>query len=383
MKKQFNNAFLTFAILMISSFGSFAQLSLNNGKHVMEVGGAVTSYYNQRFYSGTVSDHKKDRFGLRDAQIQLKGRVKKQFEYQLQFDIADVISGAAVADAENPGLMDAYLVYTGFKIFEIKVGYGKLPFSRSVMCSFFNSPYFQRPEMCRGGVFSMRDAGVTITKSFWKQRVNVYGGVYSGMGETILNGGDNDLSGNPEFVGRVDVAYPARYRYADFDLVHVPIPMFVVGLNGRYANRGANSGADYGIRTLDGQKTTYGIDISFQYQGLSAQFEAIQAYCVPNDKLYLMQGLNTTYFKAGGIYATLSYHSKLLRSVISARYDEYNPNDLTIGDTQKTMSFAYAYLIKGWNSSIKVQYWYRLQREDIKKPWTDDQLRIGWSLQFK
>jgi len=94
-------------------------------------------------------------------------------------------SGSNIIDGENPGLMDAYVKYKGLKFIDIQVGYGKTPYSRNSLVPFFLSPYWQRAQITRGDIFSRRDIGVTLSQSFWKQRINVYGGIYNGIGENL------------------------------------------------------------------------------------------------------------------------------------------------------------------------------------------------------
>jgi hypothetical protein len=360
-------------------FSTMAQLSINNGSHSLEITGGVTTFYNHRFYPKTATDLKKNRFGLRDAQLQLEGRIGTKYEYEFQADFADIFS--TINDAENPGLMDANFTYKGLKYVEIKTGYQKINYSRSSMVPFIYSPFFQRAEMVRGELFSRRDVGVTLQSSILKQLVNIYGGVYSGLGETILKG-DNDASGKPEYAGRVDLAYPSRFRYNDIDSRDTPIPMFVIGANARYAEKNVSLGEDFQIKTVAGKKSLYGMDMAFQYRGFSAQYEIHQMKAYPTSTRPLL-GYDTDYLRAGGYAIHANYFSKKLKSLVAIRYDEFNPTDLVVGNTMNTISYAFNYFINGSNSVIKVQYWQRLKQDNINTQWNDDQIRVGWVLLFK
>src|SRR5690606_33953436 len=142
----------------------------------------------------TNNNHNKDRFNLRDAQLKIEGRVKDEWAYELQVDFADIASSnSGEVDPENPGLMDAYIQYKGLDWFDVKVGYSKVPYSRSSNTPFGFSTYWQRAEMVRGSLFNNRDIGLTLSKSFWKQRIHIDAGVYTGLGELALNG-DNEAS---------------------------------------------------------------------------------------------------------------------------------------------------------------------------------------------
>ncbi|RYZ30006.1 MAG: hypothetical protein EOP49_40155, partial [Sphingobacteriales bacterium] len=194
--------FYLFALLGFITV-SQAQLTLTNGNHTLEISGGISSYYNSRPLKDGEDDRKKDRFKLRDAQIQLEGRIGNTWEYELQMDFADQAANANGADfdPENPGLMDAYVIYKGLGFVNIQAGYGKIYYSRSSMTPFVYSPFWQRAELTRGSIFSQRDVGVTVMKDFWNQRINAYAGIYSGLGELSLNG-DNDASGQPEYAAR-------------------------------------------------------------------------------------------------------------------------------------------------------------------------------------
>lgn len=385
----------SFLTIVFTCSESFSQLTISNGNNVLEISGSVSSFYNYRVLKPGEFDRKKDRFKLRDAQIQLEGRIGNDIEYELQADLADMASGTSGVDPANPGLMDAHFMYKGLKFVNITAGYGKLHYSRSSMTSFIYSPYWQRSEFTRGELFSRRDIGVTLSKSYSKQRINVYAGAYTGLGELSIQG-NNDPSGQPEYVGRVDFAYPSRYRYQDIDIRHVPIPMFAIGFNGRYANKTLSNGSlfpafavgDYGWRVINGKKYTYGMDVSFQYKGLSAQFEIHQLKAMPKDSTsFLYQGYNLSqtngYILAGGYQAQLNYFSKKLKTIVSARYEDFNLNDLAQGTNQR-LSFAVAYQIDGFKSMIKLQYFNILKEESSVAPLTwNEQFRIGWQLLFK
>ncbi|MFP9115375.1 porin [Flavobacterium sp. RHBU_3] len=392
MKKIYS----TVIVSLLVATAAQAQLTISNGNHVMEISGSASTYYNQRILKEGEYDHSKDRFKLRDAQLSIEGRVSNIWEYKLQADLADMSANTSSGeiDPENPGLMDASVTYKGLGFLDIKAGYGKVPYSLSSMVPFTFSPYWQRAELTRGSLFSRRDAGVTLHSSLWRQRVNLYAGVYSGLGEMALIG-DNDASGNPEFIGRAEFSYPARYRYRLIDDRHSPIPMFMIGVNGRYMNKTlpdgevfpANTQSEYGMKVIDGKKYVYGFDVSFMYQGFSAQFEMHQIKGEPaktNDPLFMGYTPQQThgYFLAGGYIAEVNYHIAPINTIVSARYEELDLNDLAKGNSQR-FSPAVAYQIKGFDAMVKFQYFNILKEEttyDALK-WKE-QYRLGIQFNF-
>jgi len=375
---------------------SFSQVTISGGKHVLEISGGISSYYNYRSLKPGEEDRSKDRFKLRDAQLEFEGRIGSDFEYELKVDFADMAANnyTTEIDPENPGLMEASVRYKGLDFLNVELGYGKLYYSRNALVPFDYSAYWQRPELTRGSIFSTRDVGITLMKNFWKQRANIYLGAYTGLGELSLSG-DNDPTGQLEYVGRIDFAYPARYRYRDIDDRHTPIAMFAVGINGRFANKKLPPGevfpdgstSEYGWKVIDGKRYVYGLDAAFQYLGFSGQFEIHQIKAQPqqaNDPLFqnLTPQQNRGYVLAGGFIAQLNYFIKPLKTIVSARYEELDLNDLVKGSSER-FSPAIAYQINGYNAMIKFQYFNIIKEESIDPLKWDEQFRIGMQFNFK
>lgn len=373
-----------------------AQVTISNGKHIIEISGSISTYYNNRQLKFGEEDKNKNRFKLRDAQLDIEGRVGSDYEYNLKLDFADMAannSGVEI-DPENPGLMEATIKYKGFQFLDVEMGYGKVYYSRSSMNPFNYSPYWQRAELVRGSIFSRRDVGATLMKNFWKQRANIYIGAYTGLGELSLTG-DNDPSGQLEYIGRFDIAYPSRYRYREIDDRVTPIPMFSLGLNGRFMNKKLPAGEDfptnalgeYGIKVIDGKRYVYGLDASFQYMGFSGQFEIHQVRSEPqNENNPLFQNFTSQqtkeYVLSGGYIAQANYFIKNIKTIVSARYEELDLNDLVKGRSER-FSTAIAYQMNGYNAMIKFQYFNIIKEESIDPLKWDEQFRLGMQFQFK
>ncbi|MBC7439471.1 MAG: hypothetical protein H7250_05740, partial [Flavobacterium sp.] len=67
------NFTILFCILI--SVSAMAQLTITNGNHTLEISGGISCYYNARNLKSGEFDNSKDRFRLRDAQLQLEGRI--------------------------------------------------------------------------------------------------------------------------------------------------------------------------------------------------------------------------------------------------------------------------------------------------------------------
>ena len=178
--------------------------------------------------------------------------------------------------------------------------------------------------------------------------------------------------------------------------------MFQIGAGTRTVTRKYSSflsGDDYYLRVISGTKSCYTADFSAQWKGFSAQFEWHRVVVNPTNDLDpsglrykenkgtisgKIGNASTTYFLAGGFLTTLSYSSKPLRSIFSVRYDQFNPNDLVKDNTEESLNFGYAYMIRGFNAMVKAQYSWRLaNRANPLIQRYDDQLRVGLQLQFK
>jgi len=379
---------VTLSVLIWSlPIGASAQLTLSNGWHTLEIGGSVSMFYNHRILKKGEDDSKKNRFALRDAQLQLKGRVKNLVAYELQVDVADMAFNQN--DPENPGLMEANIRYTGLRHFYIKAGYGKTPYGRSSLVPFKETVYWQRAEFLRGSVYSRRDVGVSVGGSFLRQLIDFEFGVYTGMGELTLRG-DNDASGNPEFVGRVQLAWPTRYRLRDVDENDTYLPMFALGINGRYfdktqptgASLPAGSNGEFGIKVVNGSKYLIAVDGAFQWHGASAQVEWHMGEArLSNPGDVLLQGLPDSVtgsrIKFGALICHVNYHIRRIRTTLSARYEHYNLNDLATGHNER-LGASVQFNVPRLPLMLRAQYWHVLNEETTVDPlkWTD-QLRIG------
>jgi len=257
-----------------------------------------------------------------------------------------------------------------------------VPYSFNSLMEETDDPFLQRPIIADDRAFSRRDLGVTLSHLFPLAGVQVFGGVYSGMGEEVFS--TPDSVANPEYIARVQFSYPAKYQEEIVDMRTSPVPVFQCALNARYADKGITSGEDFDLLTINGKKYTYGFDASLMYQGFSFQLEAHQLHIIPKDSSLLYgDGKFYSYFRAGGYLAELNYYTKALQSVFSVRYDEFNPSDLVYGNTESTLAFAYNYYIRQNFLCIKLQYQHHF---DLQYPpdtiWKDDEVRAEFQVIF-
>ncbi|HZG01907.1 MAG TPA: porin, partial [Chitinophagales bacterium] len=173
------HTFVLIAAWTITSLPSSAQFSFHQGDRVLQFSGLVTTYYNHRFYDATTADRPKNRFALRDAQLEMRGWWGNKLSFKIKADFADLASNVSTGD--QSGLMEATATLTPWlRGPEIKLGFDKPPFSRFAMVQSWDSPFFNRPEMDEGSFFPHRDIGVTLQQGFNADRVILYAGVYNG-----------------------------------------------------------------------------------------------------------------------------------------------------------------------------------------------------------
>jgi hypothetical protein len=370
---------------------SSAQIAVSKGDLNMEIGGVLSTYYNKRWIKENATNQSlnKDRFKLRDARFFIKGSIGKKYEFNLQADLSSI--GSGVADPESPTLFDANFAYTGIKTFKVIVGYGKLPYSRTSLVPFSKSPYWQRAEAFRGDIYSRRDVGLTLEKSFWQNRIKSYAGVYTGTGEVYYQG-DNDPSGGLEYVGRIAISYPNEYKYREIDTDVSDEINIAVGGNARYTKRNLpeertfipGQTGEYGVKAINGERLGLGADAVVMFKGFSASFEIQKLKGTPlKDNDPLLRGIpkeqSKGFFYFGGWVAQANYFSKPLKTIFSVRYDQMDLNDLEPGRAER-FSAALAFQLSGFKSMIKAQYFNVLKEDPMDPLRYKHQFRIGWQL---
>lgn len=80
--------------------------------------------------------------------------------------------------------------------------------------------------------------------------------------------------------------------------------------------------------------------------------------------------------------AQLNYFLKDYKTIVSARFEELDLDDLAMGKSQR-FSPALAYQINGFDAMIKFQYFNILKEESIDPIRWKEQFRIGLQLKFK
>lgn len=404
--------FLTITALAFvnSSFAQFSEFrneeapsnfTLNSENNILQISGRVAAYYQHRIMKTGQTNLSHNGFMPKDADLDILGTTKSKFVYEIQFSLLDLANAAIsqnTADPAAPGIKAAYVSYEGKAIpFRIKLGYDKVPYSQGSLNDAYGTPMWSHANLVGGDFYSRRDLGLTLSKSLWQKRIHIYGGIYSGLGENVFEYG-NDASGHPEYIGRIDIAYPGRYKYDAIDEDQTPKPTFRVGVNARYTNKtqpvGRSLSSDvpdapgaYGLRVVNGKKLVYGADFTAKYKGISVLFETEMININPADSTDPLYEATPTTFNgkvvhAGGIVTGINYDWKKIHSVFSVNYENINANDLIKGH-QEWLYLGYAYKVNGFNSVFKIEYYKPMTEDGASNPLKyTDQVRIGYQIIF-
>tara|TARA_B100001741_G_C16539609_1_gene593664 strand:- start:865 stop:2277 length:1413 start_codon:yes stop_codon:yes gene_type:complete len=300
---------------LISSI--YSQFTLYKGNDYLRIASNVTIYYNHRFYNTNSEDNfKKNRFGLKDARLQIKGELRRRLKYQIELDFAkfkgdtyideieEIIDSESSFSTKTLEKMEfeSFLIdaYASIKIpltrSNLTFGFFKVPFSRNSMGRSKDSPWIDRADLVEDAL-SRRDLGVMLTQSLLSDRLKFDIGIFNGRGDITKN---NDSSGNLEFVSRLDYTFGVNFdkRYGTFhlpgrlkienriDLRHTPIPTVGVGIGYKLSDKEENIIYDddhYWPLSLDGQKEVIGFDFGLMFRGLSIQFDLYKKHLSPNE----------------------------------------------------------------------------------------------------
>src|SRR5580698_6168901 len=227
---------ITLATIANISFGQFSEFegngnnpfTINSENASLQIGGRTSAYYEYRDLKSGEDNESHNGWGLKDMDLDFLGKTKSKFVYEFHISVVDLATAAATqntANSANPGIKAAYLAYEGWPV-HIKLGYDKLPFSQGSIIDVYATPFWSHANLYGGDLFSRRDFGLTLSSTI-QNRINLYAGAYSGMGENYFEYGE-DPSGTLEYVGRVEYCYPATMKYRAIDEEGAPTPIFRV-----------------------------------------------------------------------------------------------------------------------------------------------------------
>ena len=290
----------------------------------------------------------KNLFKLKDLRIKLEGSSNKsEIEYEMHLDFANIVSG------EHP-VLDAYVKFN-YPI-NTTLGFQKLPFSRHSMIAIIYSPWLKRAQIIDEGQ-TRRDVGLHLKKAFLNEKIQIYGSVVNGEKDLVQ---ENDKKAGVEYIGRVELAYPAKIKYRAIDIATSPIPVFSLGTSYRQSTKGQNAFYDDEIyHKINGTKKSYGADFAMMFRGFSllGEYHFID-YDWDQDTYPDRENWKTT-----GCLFEGNYFFKKYKSVLALRYDNtrinfYNmgSDDGNLGVKKETISIGYNFRINSHLNVLKIQF---------------------------
>ena len=329
---------------------SFCQYSLNKSYDNIEIRGNITTYYKYRWYPAdsaeTASKVHKNLFKLKDLRLKIEGSSnKRDIDYEMHFDFAKIINN------EVP-ILDAYVTYNNF--LETTIGYTKLPFSRHSRIAIIYSPWLKRAQIIDEGQVR-RDIGLHLSKGFFNDKIQIFTSIVNGESSLVS---ENDVQGGVEFIGRVELAYPAKMKYRAIDIATSPIPIFSIGTSFRQSRKGSTGymeGEDAIFNKIDGIKKFHQADFALMYRGFSllSEIHLIDYYF----------DTNSNKWSTSGVLLEGNYFLKKYNSVLALRYDNTDINFYNVGEEngsvgaiKETISFGYNYRFNSHLNLLKIQF---------------------------
>ena len=402
--------FTVFAgVISTSSYAQFSEFTdnpssftLSSDKNTLQIGGRIAFYCENRFLKSGQTNLDHNGFDVKDMDMDILGKTANKFTYEVHYSLIDIVNQANTwaytknASPMTPGFKAAYIQYEGFKV-HIKFGFDKVPFSQSNLSHEHETPDWSHPILTGGDFYARRDLGITLNTSLMKDRINLYAGAYSGMGETFFEYG-TDASGTMEYVARAEFSYPGKMKYNIIDEEKSPVVHFRVAANVRYEDKTQPGGATiaasypdavgaYGTYMVAGKRTIYGADAIVMYKGFSATFETDMINMQPGlatDALFnaTPNSFNKGKVNAGGFITGVNYNYEKLHSALSVNYENTNANDLITGN-QEWLTIGYAYKVSSFNSCAKIEYYIPTKEDVNSNPLKyTGQLRVGYQVVF-
>ena len=322
----------------------FSQYTFNKGYDNLEIRGNITTYYKYRWYPNdsieTDNKQEKNLFKLKDARIKLEGSInKRKIEYEMHLDFAKL------KDNEQP-LMDAYVTFNN-KL-ETTVGFTKLPFSRHSKTAIIYQPWLKRAQIIDEGQ-QRRDIGLHLSYGILNDKIQLFSSIVDGEKDLVS---DNDASGNLEYIGRIELAYPTKMKYRSLDLAHSSTPIFSLGSSYRSSTKSETDVFDEIIYyKINGTKKSYEFDFAIMYKGFSFLAEA-------HSIDYLWENSQRENSNTIGLLIEGNYLLKRYNSVFALRYDHTDINGTVSlpGIQQQTISIGYNYRFNEHMNVLKIQF---------------------------
>ncbi len=284
-------------------------------------------------------------FRLRRAEITMSGTITPSWGFGVMFDPAKGISPQTTG-SDGKVLQDFWISFLGLKGHELAIGQRKIILTEEGIHSSSDLDFVERALVTK--TFSdRRETGL-----FYKGSFGTYVDAMASLTQGTSSNVNSDTNDTLFFAGRVDVK---------------PVRGLLVGASG--GTGAVNGGAAHLGRSR------IGAHVRFEgTEELPLGFRA--EYMTATDEVAGKPDL-----KRDGWYATVLY-TFARQFQLAARYDELDANKDVDGNKTKTFSGGLAYLIKGRNMNIKLDY-FSIKQEGRKVNGSLDETYGQFALAFQ
>jgi len=311
---------------------------------------------------------------LRRARVELGGHLlTKTIQYNLTLS-AD--KWEKIGNANEVGLLYAYVKWLADDAFVFTLGKEKLPYSRVSLTSSSKQLIIERPVSTEAAkkVFGETDA-------YYQPKFSVGGRLAEGMfgyevavadgwqnGETV-SGGNDVLTASPLIVARVELSPPGWAEKGKSD-AHLG--------KGQHLTLGANvanqSGIKYQTGGFEEDRTLWGVDLSGHYKGFTAQFEY-------NEWEIDSTGPGIATKKPKGWYAQAGYFIEGPNIEPVARYEVYDQDSEAANKEEKVTTLGVNWYGKGHSFKVGANWLHHEFEASASGKLTNDDSKDIYQLQ--
>lgn len=312
----------------------------------------------QARYTWQENDEPKDNaseFTLPRVRFGASGAPFENVTYKLEIDFIPSSSTSSTTGDVNGGtsvsLKDAKVSFTHFQYAPITVGHFKVPFSRQEITSSGNQQFVNRAEINKE--VQSRDVGFMAGDYAGKQMFEYAIGAFNGTKTANKNDNTGFL-----IAGRVAVNPFGEFKYSESNLEGESLRASV-GVNYQ-TNKLSTAGADVTLLTeddVDTDTTKYGVDLGIKFLDNASIFaEYIKSTYEPN---------GGEEYDADGWYVQGGYFVLPPNLEVTARYEQYDPNDSVDNSSDITWTtIGLNYFFKKHDWKLQANYVMKDEEED-------------------
>ena len=287
-----------------------------------------------------------DRIFIRRARVAVSGSFAEHFDFKLETDL----SGNSISEKSgiSPQLTDGFINWSQYSFANVKVGQFKLPFGYEQLASDTKIPTIER-SLSNDRLTDGRQIGLGVAGDFLEKRVGYSVGLFNGTGvNTSANDNESFL-----YAGRV-------YGVPFAGKIGKQAARWAVGLDGLITKDSGVSKSGFGFDSTPataakdnlfrGDRNAIGVDTQFSWGRFGFEAEYLRAHFEPNNNI------PDSSFDSQGWYAfgTFDILPKKLQAVF--KYESFDPDTSTDGDTSETYTLGLTYFIKGDDLKVMVNY---------------------------